>query len=240
MKDIKLFYGLLLLSILFISTKSVKIYYIADGLSNSTATIIFQDELKEMEDDFVYLGFDFVYHSEIAPDSKNYATFNILGNIDSIKYAFTEKESYIINNVDDIKEWKDTDGRSIIRPDEKMKTLLFKVFLKDKNEDIFAENTPSSSPGGYEESKDQNDLTTQNAHTDKIEQSDKPIPTAPIKTDKIEPSDIPTPPPPLKTDKIDENDSTDSDSNSEKSLIEKIKDIIKTIIDFIKKLFGLI
>ena len=234
MKDIKLFYGLLLLSILFISIKSVDIYYIADGLTNSTATIVY---LEDIQEDFVYLGFDFVFHAEIDPHSKNYATFNINGNIDSIKYALTEKEPYTIDNVDDIKEWKDTNGGSISRTDEKMKTLLFKVFIKDKSGEIFAENIPSSSPGGYEESNDQTDLT---AHTDKIERSDKTEPTAPVKTDTIEQSDKPVPPPPLKTDKIDENDSTNSDSNSEKSIIDKIKDIIQNILNFIKKLFGLI
>ena len=229
MKDIQLFCGLLLLSILFISTQSVKIYYIADGLTNSTACVVFL-ESEEIKDNFVYLGFDFVFHGEISPHSKDYALFNIEGNIASIKYAFTEKESYTIDNVDDIKEWKDIDfvnNIGVDRTDNKMKTLLFKVFIKEKSGEILAENIPS--PGGDDinesinESKAQTDLTTQSAHTDKIEQSDKP-----------------KPPEPLKTDKIDQSDSTNSDSNPEKSLTDKIKDIIKNIIDLIKRLFGLI
>ena len=197
MKDIQLYYVLLLLSILFISTKSIHIYYLADALTNSTATYVFQNEMEAMVDNFVYLGFDFVFHGEIAPHQANSASFEITGPIDSIKYAFTEKESYKIDNVDDINEWKDTEfgngpGLSINRTDKKMKTLLLKVFLKDKNEDIVAVNLGSFPPEGYEES----------------------------------------------TDALSDTTHSDSDSKSEKSFIEIIKDLINKILDLIKKLFG--
>ena len=259
MKDIKLFYGLLILSILFISTKSVTIHYIAEGGTNSTACVVFL-ESEEIEDDFVYLGYDFVFHGEFAPHSKDYASFEIDGNIASIKYAFTEKYNpYKIEDVNDIKEWKDIgyasnmNSVSISRTDNKMKTLLFKVFIKEKSGEIFAVNWASTGGDDINESINESDQSTQSdltdkieqsdktetpVITDKIEQSDKPKPT--VITDKVEQSDKPKPPEPLKTDKIDQSDSTNSDSNPEKSLIDKIKDIIKNIIDLIKRLFGLI
>ena len=110
MKDKKIIYALLLLSILFTSTKTIDIYLIADGWSNSTGTYVY---LEDINDTIIYLSFDFIYHNEIAPHAKDIANFDITGMIDSIKYAFSEKEWFTIDNVDDIQKWEDTSDGNI-------------------------------------------------------------------------------------------------------------------------------
>ena len=108
MKDIKFLY-LLILSTLLLSTKSMessKIHYIIDATLNGTAAFV---NLESIEDKYVDFSFDFNYHNEHVPTSKDVAYFYMNSDIgvvvdDSVKYSFSDLEWYEINNTDDIKK----------------------------------------------------------------------------------------------------------------------------------------
>ena len=147
MKDIKL-YILLLLSILFFSTKSsepITIHNVIDAHLNGTAAFV---DLEDYEDKYVYFSFDFVSHNKVSPPaSKDVALFSMNSEPevikdDSVRYTFSEKECGKIEDIDGFKNWKETKIENtekddfgvknyykFRRTDNKMKTLLLRVLL---------------------------------------------------------------------------------------------------------------
>ena len=156
MRMITLFYTLLII-LLFKSINSSEIRYIADAWAHGTATFI---ELPFVLEDYIYLGFDFDYHTQISPENKEIAFFSMESNVDliksnSVRYLFSEKylnESEII----DIKDlnWKEIKYSSkqavgdntdyyykIERTDKKYKTLFFRVAnINSKQGTLMVEN----------------------------------------------------------------------------------------------------
>ena len=161
MKDIKFLYILLLLSILLFSIKSFdssnQIHYVIDGLANGSAAFV---DLENVEDNYVYFSFDFDYHNDLVPSSKDIAFFCIYSNIgaikgDSIEYALSKTAWYKIDSIDDIKEWnnvnneygkktssKDKNYYKIEKTNDKMKTLLLRVSINEKKGYLMVENIP--------------------------------------------------------------------------------------------------
>ena len=170
MKDIKL-YILLLLSILFFSTKSLElknIYYVIDALANGTATIV---DLETYENNSVYFSFDFIYHNNFSDTSKDFALFSMdsepgVIKDDSVSYTFSEKDWYEIDDAEEFKDWTKTQIEKTEKDDievknyykfrrtnNKMKTLLLRVLLGEKrNGNLTVENLlykESNSKSGY-------------------------------------------------------------------------------------------
>ena len=162
MNNIRFLYILLLLSIFLFSTKSSessnKIYYIIDALANGTAAFV---DLENFEDKYVYFSFDFEYHNKLVPFSKDVAFFSLSSDLGTIKgspieITFSENNWYKLDNINDIKEWtyfyseydkltvyKDTYYYKIKRTNDKMKTLLLRVFIRKKRGFLIAENIPN-------------------------------------------------------------------------------------------------
>ena len=163
MKDIKFLY-LLILSTLLLSTKSMessKIHYIIDATLNGTAAFV---NLESIEDKYVDFSFDFNYHNEYVPTSKDVAYFYMNSDIgvvvdDSVKYSFSDVEWHEIKNTDDIKKWKNTnivyteknDNEAknyfkITKTNNDMKTLILKVFINKKSGYLMVENINNLPP----------------------------------------------------------------------------------------------
>ena len=150
MKDIRLY--ILLLSILFTSIKSKEtstIYNITDALFNGTAAFV---DLETFVGNYVYFSFDFVFHGELVPASKDVAFFSMKSEPDVIKddsvtFTFSEKAWDEIDDAEEFKDWtktkieyneKDdpkyevTNYYQFSKKDNKMKTLLLRVSLGEK------------------------------------------------------------------------------------------------------------
>ena len=150
MKDIRLY--TLLLSILFTSIKPKEtstIYNIIDALANGTAAFV---DLETYVGNYVYFSFDFVYHGELVPASKDVAFFSMKSEPDVIKndsvaFTFSENDWQEIDDPEVFKNWtktqieyneKDdpeyevTNYYQFSKKDNKMKTLLLRVSLGEK------------------------------------------------------------------------------------------------------------
>ena len=95
-----------------------------------------------------------------VPSLKDVAFFSLSSDLGAIKgdpfeIAFSEKNWYDIDNIDDIKEWtyshceydkltayKDTYYYKIKNINDKMKTLLLRVLIRKKRGSLIAENIP--------------------------------------------------------------------------------------------------
>ena len=155
MKSIKLY--LTLLSVLLFtinSLTSAQIKYIPDASLNATATFV---DLETYEDKFIYYYFNFTFHSELFPNSKDTAIFRIVLDDDSVKLMEKESVKYLLNDLEydnvDINDleafnWTDTKNTKkdkmeyfykINRKNEK--SLFLKVATNDvKKGVIYLEN----------------------------------------------------------------------------------------------------
>ena len=136
----------IILSILFFAVNSLtssQIEYIIDAGANGTSPAV---DLSIVDEEFVFFSFDFDYHSQLIPDSKDTAFFNIHSDFDLIKdksvgYLLDEKNWTQID-IKDIrnKTWKETKIMNkeknnditnyyykFNRDNEKIKTLLLRV-----------------------------------------------------------------------------------------------------------------
>ena len=151
MKDIKLFFLLLSISLFSVNTlTSTTPNYIIDYATNGTNMPV---DLSQVNDEYVYFSFNSTYHYEISPTNKDIAFFSMISDKPmikdgSVRFFFSEDEWDQIEiekiiNVD----WKETkivykeniDDNTkyyykIERNDKKYKTLLLRVATNNVKE----------------------------------------------------------------------------------------------------------
>ena len=151
MKDIKLFFLLLSISLFSVNTlTSTTPNYIIDYATNGTNMPV---DLSQVNDEYVYFSFNSTYHYEISPINKDIAFFSMISDKPMIKdgsvsFFFSEDEwdQIEIEKIINV-EWKETkivykeniDDNTkyyykIERNDKKYKTLLLRVATNNVKE----------------------------------------------------------------------------------------------------------